>query len=805
MKISYKWLRDYIDINDSIDDLSAILTDIGLEVEGVDEVETVKGGLEGVVVGRVVERDKHPNADRLSTTMVDIGNGEIVPIVCGASNVRAGLNVLVATVGTTLYDGEGKPWKIKKGKIRGEESHGMICAEDELGLGSSHEGIMELPEDAPVGQPAAEYLNIQSDHVFDIGLTPNRSDATGHLGVAKDLLAYVRFHRDSNAGIVAPQTMELAGSDRLKIQVEVRDTQACPRYSGICFDNIQVGSSPQWLQDRLNVVGVRPINNVVDITNYIMLEYGQPLHAFDYDKIDGQKVIVAKLEDGTRFKSLDEVERELSAGDLMICDGKAQPMCIAGVFGGLDSGVTGSTKRIFLESAHFEAIGVRKTSTRHLLHTDSARCFEKGSDPNITVEALKRAAFLLKEYAGAEVASDLIDEYPDPIDPTVIKVEMSYIQRLLGKAISSEEVVRALEAMDMGVSAEGNELRVEVPTNKADVKRPADIAEEVLRIYGMNNIEIDERLEYNFAHKDFGSMYRVREQIADHLAATGYSEAMGLSLVNDKMYSGREDLVTINNTSNVHLNIMRPDVLTSLLDSVAYNFNRQQDSIRLFEFGRSYSKGEEGYQEDDVLVILASGMREPENWRKGKREEVDFYDVKQATDQVISRMQIQSGPLEEVEDEVLNPCWSLRKGPMEVYRIGEVSSTWRKEMGIKNRVFATRLYLSTADKMKGKSTTVAPVSKFPTVRRDLALVVDNSVTYDQIAGLIRKKGTGLLKEVNLFDVYENADQLGEGKRSYAVSMSYNHLERTLKDDEVDKIVQDLIAILGAKLGAEIRS
>ena len=338
MKISYKWLRDYIDINDSIDDLSAILTDIGLEVEGVDEVETVKGGLEGVVVGRVVERDKHPNADRLSTTKVDLGNGEIVPIVCGAPNVRAGLNVLVATVGTTLYDAEGKSWKIKKGKIRGEESHGMICAEDELGLGSSHDGIMELPDDAPVGQPAAEFLNIQSDHVFDIGLTPNRSDATGHLGVAKDLLAFVRFHREPGASIIAPQTIELTTSDKLKIEVEVRDTDACPRYSGLCFDNVKVGTSPQWLQDRLNVVGVRPINNVVDITNYIMLEYGQPLHAFDYDKIEGQKVVISKLDEGTKFLSLDEVERELSGEDLMICDGKIRPMCIAGVFGGLDSG-----------------------------------------------------------------------------------------------------------------------------------------------------------------------------------------------------------------------------------------------------------------------------------------------------------------------------------------------------------------------------------------------------------------------------------------------------------------------------------
>ena len=464
-----------------------------------------------------------------------------------------------------------------------------------------------------------------------------------------------------------------------------------------------------------------------------------------------------------------------------------------------------STTKIFLESAHFEAIGVRKTSTRHLLHTDSAKCFEKGSDPNITVEALKRAAFLLKEYAGAEVASDLVDEYPEPIEAAEVKVEMSYIQRLLGKAISSDMVVKALEAMDMEVLVDGNDLSIKVPTNKADVKRPADIAEEVLRIYGMNNIEIDERLEYNFAHKDFGSMYKLKEQLADHLAASGFSEAMGLSLVNDKMYKGREDLVTINNTSNVHLNIMRPDVLASLLDSVAYNYNRQQDSIRFFEFGRGYSKGDKGYKEEDVLVILASGMRGPENWRESSRQEVDYYDVKQALDQVMVRMQIQSGPLEAVEDEVLNPCWSLRKGPMEVYRIGEVSATWRKEMGIKNRVFAARVYLGTANRMKGKSTTVSPISKFPTVRRDLALVVDNNVTYDQIAATIRKKGTGILKEVNLFDVYENADQLGENKRSYAVSMSFNHLERTLKDKEVDKVVQDLIAILGGKLGAEVRS
>jgi len=805
MKASYNWIKDYLKIDHDTEALGEILTDIGLEVEGLETVESVKGGLVGIVIGKVIECAKHPDADRLSVTKVDVGLDEPLPIVCGAPNVREGLHVLVATVGTTLYDGEGKPWKIKKGKIRGQESHGMICAEDELGLGSGHDGIMEIDAAARIGQKASEYLEVSTDQVYEIGLTPNRSDATGHLGVAKDLRAYFNFHHDQKIDFAAPELEEINmdSSDSLPIAVEVQNKEACPRYSGIVLSNLKIGPSPKWMADRLNAIGVRPVNNVVDITNYVLHEYGQPLHAFDYQKISHNKVIVTNLDEGTNFLSLDEKERKLDRDDLMICDGDLNPMCIGGVFGGANSGVTDQTTEIFLESAHFEAIGIRRSSTRHLLFTDAAKCFEKGSDPNVTVEALRRAVFLLKKYADAKVSSELIDLYPQPIAEAEITTSISYINRLLGHDFSKETIGQILEAMEMTVSFIDDEVHVKVPTNKADVTRPADLAEEILRIYGMNQIEIENRLNYSFSHHEFGSSYAVKNKVADLLAAQGLNEAMGLSLTNEKLWADQEGLVRINNTSNVHLNIMRPNLLVSMLESVAYNFNRQQDSVRLFEFGRTYRTKDDEYVEKDVLGITLAGEARPENWRDQNRE-VTFFDMKKLVDQILEAFQIPSQGLSTQESDIMTPCYVMSRGPMEVYRIGEISEEICQKYGIKGKVLAAQIDWENLMRLKKSEIKVSPISKFPQTRRDLALVVDQSVEYDQLAQIAKKQGGAILSTVDLFDIYSNEEQLGEGKKSYALKLIFSNPDRTLKDKEVDQVIQKIVRTADEKLGAKVR-
>jgi len=813
MNISLNWLQKYIDLSEyTTEELSEILTTIGLEIEGVEQVELIKGGLAGVVVGKVLTCEKHPNADKLSVTTVDVGAESPIQVVCGAPNVAAGLTVLVATVGTTLYNGD-EPWKIKKGKIRGEVSEGMICAEDELGLGASHDGIMSLDGALVAGSPAADHFDVGSDTIFEIGLTPNRSDATCHLGVAKDLAAYLKVNKQYTKGVKEPEVSAFdAKQNSMSVDVNIRDTAACPRYSGITLSNITVGESPEWMQKMLIAVGVRPINNIVDITNYVLHELGQPLHAFDYDKVVGQAVNVGKLPSGTKFLALDESERVLHEDDLMICDGNNDPMCIAGVFGGAKSGVTDATTSIFLESAHFEASHIRKTSTRHLLRTDAAKVYEKGSDPNVTVYALKRAVLLMQEYAGATVMSDIIDIYPKEIEPAEVYLDYAKINRIIGNDITRDEVHTILRAMDMEIVPKGDDgITVKVPTNKSDVTRDVDVIEEILRIYGFNKIVVSTKVNSTLNYSSHPDKKGIKEIVANHMTSLGYNEMMGLSLIESKYYDSllpidSKELVYINNTSNIHLDIMRPEMLVSGLQSVVHNHNRQQANLRLYEYGKAYRKLTEGYQETEYLTIFMTGSRNTENWVIKATEDVDYYDIKGAVHQVLSRLGVSSYQVGECDDDRLAYGIQYHRGPQVIAKFGQVSDKLTKGMSIKSKVYYAEIDIEKlVTATKSAKVVINKISKFPSVRRDLALVLDNKVPFAEVEKLAYKADKKLLQSVNLFDVYVNEDQLGKGKKSYAVSYHFEDMDKTLKDKEVDKIMSKMIANYTSQLGAIIRS
>ena len=646
MKVSLNWLKEYVDIALPPDKVSEVLTDIGLEVEGMEEVESVKGGLEGIVVGQVKECGKHPNADKLSLTKVDVGADELLQIVCGAPNVAAGQKVLVAAVGTTLYSPEGEAWKIKKGKIRGEVSEGMICAEDELGLGDEHSGIIVLPEDVTVGIAARDYDQIETDYAYEIGLTPNRSDATNHIGVAKDLAAALKINYDHSGVVRMPSVDDFkVDCNDLPIEVIVEDTEACPRYVGVSIKDVAVKESPEWLKNRLRAIGVRPISNIVDITNFVLHELGQPLHAFDLDKISGGKVIVKTLKQGSKFLSLDEVERELHAEDLMICDGNSKGMCIGGVFGGINSGVTDITTNIFLESAHFNAKSIRRTSMRHNLRTDAAKVFEKGSDPNISLYEIKRAAMLIKELKKKKIASEIVDVYPNKIEPVQVLVNYAHVNRLIGVDIPKDKVKTILDALEMEVVKETETtFTVAVPTNKSDVTREADVIEEILRIYGFNKVPISSQVKSAIIISEKPNPGEVRNVASDFLAARGFNEMMAVSLSESRYYKDilpifqEEELVYVNNTSNVHLDIMRPSMLFSGLEAVLHNQNRRQLNLKLFEFGRIYLKKEEGYKERTRLSLFLSGQRFEESWLNTDKAEVDFYALKTFVKELLAKM-----------------------------------------------------------------------------------------------------------------------------------------------------------------------
>jgi len=813
MKVSVDWLKQYIPNELDVNDLSVLLTGVGLEVEGIEEAESVKGGLKGIVVGEVMTCEKHPDADRLSLTTVNIGGESNLQIVCGAPNVAKNQKVLVATVGATLYPTEGESFTIKKGKIRGQESNGMICALDELGLGSDHSGIIVLENEAIVGTPAAKHLNLSNDYILEVNLTPNRSDATAHFGVARDIFAALKINHGYNGSLVFPEINEtISFSGNCPIKVKIADNQACPRYSGLYFENIEVKDSPDWLKKRLLSIGVRPINNVVDITNFVLHELGQPLHAFDASKIADNQVIVEFLKKDTIFKTLDDQERKLNATDLMICDGKNQPMCIAGVFGGSNSGVNEKTTSIFLESAHFDAKTIRRTSMAHGLRTDAAKCFEKGSDPNITIIALQRAALLLEKFANATIVGNGIDIYPNPVLRKELVVNISRIQKLIGADISASTIIDILEALDIQVIEKlDNQIKLSIPTNKVDVYREADIVEEVLRIYGFDNVPVDNSIKSAVVKSEIPDNFYLKNRVSDFLIANSFREMMGISLTQSKYFTDiipidANQLVFINNTSNVSTNIMRPTLLSSGLEAILHNQNRQQSDLKLFEFGKAYYKLDEKYKEEEFLTLLMIGQLQNESWLNRDKESVGFYAIKDLTHKIFGLLGVQLTQVSKIEESAIFSIGNkIHRGTQVLAEYGLVQPKISKGFEIKQEVWFANIHWSSLIKStKNNTTEFEEISKYPAVRRDLALVLDSSITFEKIKTIAQKQFKKLLKEINLFDVYENENQLGKGKKSYAVSFVFEDSEKTLNDKEIEKHMQTITSSFEQQLGAIVR-
>ncbi|MEJ7693060.1 phenylalanine--tRNA ligase subunit beta [Daejeonella sp.] len=798
MKISYKWLQQFIQTDKTPEELSLILTNIGLEVESLEKVQGVPGGLEGLVIGFVKECGQHPNADRLKVTKVDVGGSEDLQIVCGATNVAAGQKVVVATVNTTVHPVSGEPFKINKSKIRGEVSEGMICAEDEIGLGNDHEGIMVLDADAKIGSAAKAYFNLEDDFVFEIGLTPNRADAASHLGVARDLAAFLQIP------VKMPDVSAFTVKDQsLNIPVTVEDDEACPRYSSVTLSGIKVDQSPDWLKEKLNAIGIRPINNVVDATNYILHDLGQPLHAFDADAIKGNKVIVKTCPDNTVFKTLDETDRKLSADDLMICNTE-DPMCIAGVFGGISSGVQSSTTRIFLESAWFNAVSVRKTSKRHGLKTDASFRFERGTDPEMTVLALKKAALLITELGGGYISSDVSDIYPVPAKPFNIEISFKNVKRLIGKEISPEEVRSTLTGLGISIISEnGGGMSLQVPAYKVDVTREVDIIEEILRIHGYNNIEIPTQIKASLNYTAKPDKEILQNQIADMLTGNGFLEILSNSLTKLSYSSQPEQAVKILNPLSNDLDVMRQSLLFSGLEAISYNQNRRNPDLKLYEFGKVYSLSGEGYQENQRLCIFITGANEGENWG-AKSAQAGFYNLKSAVDLIISRLNVKGLISNETSDSNYSSGIVYRKGEKSLVEFGSVSKASLKKLDISGEVFYADFdWDLVVRSVRNNKISYKEVSKFPSVRRDLSMLLNKDVSFDQLKQIALKTEKGLLKEVHVFDVYVG-DKLPAGKKSYALSFLLQDEEKTLADKQIEAIMQKLILNFEKQAGAEIR-
>lgn len=802
MKISYNWLKQYIHTELAPEEISKILTNTGLEVESLEKIQTIKGGLEGLVIGHVTFREKHPNADKLSVTKVNVGGERELDIVCGAPNVAAGQKVVVATVGCTVYPVTGEPFEIKKAKIRGEVSEGMICAEDEIGLGESHAGIMVLPEDAPIGMPAKEYFKIEDDYCFEIGLTPNRVDASSHIGVARDVAAVLK------GAVIMPSIDDFTvDNNNLNISVEVKDSEACPRYSGVTISGVTVKDSPEWLQNKLRAIGIRPINNIVDVTNYVLHETGQPLHAFDAAEVKGNKVIVRKAVEGTLFVTLDGAERKLSANDLMICN-ESDEMCIAGVFGGLNSGVKESTKAIFLESAYFSSVSVRKTAKLHNLKTDSSFRFERGTDPEATVYALKRAALLIKEVAGGTISSDVVDIYPTVIKKAEIDVTYKNVYRLIGKQIPAEEIKSILKGLGIEILSENAEgFKVSVPTNKVDVTREVDIIEEILRIYGYNNVEIPTILNSSLSFAIKPDREKLQNVVSDFFTANGFNEIMSNSLTKSA-YSqltatiNPDENVVILNPLSTDLDVMRQTLLFSGLEAIAYNQNRKNADVKFYEFGKIYRTVENGYYEEPRLALFVTGRKDIEQWNTSANQ-VDYFLLKGYVDAIVKKLKVSVASSEVITNDVFAEGLAYKKGKNVIVQFGQVSKAILKKLDIDKPVFFADFnweYL-----LKVQLNNVAEyqeVAKFPAVRRDLSMLLDSSVNFASLKEIAFQVEKSLLKEVNIFDKYEG-DKLPQGKKSYALSFVIQDEEKTLTDKQIDGIMQKLIAGF-EKIGAEIR-
>ena len=808
MKISYNWLKQFLQVDWEENKTSELLTDLGLEVEGIETKESIKGSLEGILVGEVLTCDQHPNADRLKITTVDLGTGDPVQIVCGAPNVNTKKKVPVATIGTTLYDDKGVGFKIKKGKIRGEESHGMICAEDELGLGTSHDGILILNKKLKVGTPAAEVFNIETDQVFEIGLTPNRADAMSHYGVARDFRAGLIQH-GINLELITPSVSDFhVEQRRLRIDIEVENKDLAPRYCGISIVDVEVKDSPEWIQNRLKSIGITPKNNIVDITNYVLHELGQPLHAFDASKIKGNKVIVKTLAQGTKFTTLDEVERELHSEDIMICDSESNPLCIAGVFGGINSGVSEKTTSIFLESAYFNPVSIRKTAKRHALNTDASFRFERGIDINFTKYALKRAAILIKEYANGKIASDVIDFYPEKIEDFQVFLSYESAFRLIGQEIDKETIKNILASLEIKISSETEGgLGLTIPSYRVDVQREADIIEEILRVYGYNNIKFSHKLNTSISF-DSNKDISLENIIANQLTTLGFNETMANSLTKEEYSSFSENLksefnVTMLNPLSNDLKVMRQSLLFSGLESISYNLNRKNNSLKLYEFGKTYHKYEKGYQEDKHLTIFVSGARTKDSWTSLTQNSEFFY-LKGIVMSILERIGVTNIKTSPVKSDVFSEGIVLSLGKNKLVEFGVIKKKILKEFGIKQEVlfadFDWTSILSISGKKKIK---VSMLPKFPSVKRDLALLLDEKITFKEIYDLAFQSERNLLKDLGLFDVYEG-DKLPEGKKSYAVSFVLQDNNKTLEDRQIDKIMQKLQQSFEKNLGAVLR-
>ncbi|MFO7852713.1 MAG: phenylalanine--tRNA ligase subunit beta [Bacteroidota bacterium] len=816
MKISYNWILDYLETDKTPGELGTILTNIGLEVEGMEDWVSLKGGLKNVVTGEVKTCKKHPNADKLFLTTVDIGTGDHLRIVCGAPNVKTGQKVLVATPGAVL-DYKGAGFEIKKSKIRGEASEGMICAEDELGLGDSHEGIMVLPEDTPIGVPAYEIFQVEYDTIFEIGLTPNRIDGGSHFGAARDLNAYFNLFKPSHVSLPSVADFKVDNNSR-HIPVIIENESDCPRYSGLTISGVDVKESPEWLQNKLKAIGLSPVNNIVDITNYVLHESGQPLHAFDADKIAGNRVIVKNLPDKTKFITLDEIERELSENDLMICDDE-KGMCIAGVFGGIGTGVNDQSHNIFLESACFNPVAIRKTARRHDLHTDASFRFERGSDPNITVWALKRAAMLMKELAGGKISSEIVDVYPREIKEKEVEIDYENITRLIGKEINRKEIKKILTALDINISHSSKDsFTCTIPTYRVDVTREADVIEEILRIYGYNNVEIPNKVNSTLSFYDKPNKEKVINNISDMLSGAGFTEIMSNSLNPASWYRESPDfdndsLVMLANPLSSDLNCLRQSLLYGGLNSISRNINRQNPDLRFYEFGTSYFLKGKNYPDNKVdnylekldLDLFITGNESPENWNR-QTEETDFYSIKSAIELIINKLgfDYDSLTIKERKQDYYTESLEISVEDNLLAHFGKIKKTYLEKHEIKQDVYYGHIEFDTVlSKLKEHTISFSELPKYPSVRRDLALLVDKDVRFDQIRKLAFKTEKNILRHVGLFDVYES-ESLGKNKKSYAVSFILRDNKRTLTDKIIDKVMKKLVEVFEKEAGAQIR-
>jgi phenylalanyl-tRNA synthetase beta chain len=815
MKISYNWLKDFIDLASSPEELSEVLTGIGLEVEGIDVYEKIKGGLKGIVVGEVLSCQKHPNADKLSVTTVNTGAETILKIVCGAPNVAAGQKVLVAAPGTELSMGD-KSFTIQKTKIRGEDSEGMICAEDEIGLGTKHEGIMVLDNEAVPGTPAAEYFGIFSDSVFEIGLTPNRIDAASHYGVARDLAASMAGRKPVALKKIDVSKFKTDNHD-LTVKVSIEDPKGCRRFTGVTITGLNIGPSPEWLQQRLKAIGLSPINNVVDVTNYVLHELGQPLHAYDADKLYNKEIIVKRLKEGTPFITLDGLERKLSDQDVMVCDGK-NPACIGGVFGGFESGVTESTKSIFLESAYFDPVSVRKTARRYGLNTDASFRFERGVDPQNTLVAMKRAAILIKEIAGGQISSEVVDIHPSPINPVIVPVLYSHIDRLIGKQIDHQLIKQILHALEIEIIKEdGDQLSVKVPPYRVDVTREADVIEDILRIYGYNNIEFSEKLNASVSYVSKPDNEQMVNKVSDYLTSNGFTEIMSNSLTKNDHYTGLisftpERLVPIMNPLSADLSVMRQTLLFGGLEAISRNINFKHPDLRLYEYGRIYALKDqdtsrfENFSEEPVFALFLSGNTLEQSWAV-EESPVNFFHLKAYFSAIldllgIDKSMFSANSLESHKD-IFSGGIEYNYRSDNIIRAGLVNKRLCQQFDIDSEVYFGELRWEKILALAALKKRFSELPKFPEVRRDLALLIDENTTFGEIEKLAYQAEKSLLKKVNLFDYYRGKN-IPEGKKSYAVSFFLQDLTKTLTDKEIDRIMGKIVDSLKKTLRAELR-